>query len=717
MKKLKLACMPPWGSPFVWTKSVKSMLKLRNPEDCEVQWFFPETDPWCSSRRHNDCLEQAKYWGADLCVFLGADQTYPKDMLERLIARYREGYEAITLRVPIRGHVPDQGSKPFQPIVWRYIPDENGNIITGDRSRTEMVGPDRGMVRVHGSGSGVLMFETSALDHIKPPWFFETPIGPTFERKACADWPFVNRLQIEAEVALWCDTDIHVGHLHDFTIDETYQERFSDWETSGDKAIRGVAESDQSKIEQVRMSPAIPFYKDKFERRYNLREYYNPHAPAFFFGCYNAIDLKAIQDHQSIAVIIWAGTDALNMRKALGPLGKHPFGQNVRHVAISKFIADDLDALGLKYVRLPFCNVDEGLFKPVPRAGKRGIFAFVPTGDEAKYGGPFIDELQKLLPDFEWVVQRDRNATPEQMREMYERCFVGVRPLTHDGLSNTVVEMGLMGRRVLWEGAFNGDSTNAVLYRHPSKNDLQCAAEMIREVYARQDEDYFSPQAIAARVRNWLKLPEGWNTTKFYDPPTLGIIPAEVRGKDYDYREYFDARYKAGPRGAGGPEPQQSEDIWVQKQVSEYLSGMGGPPWPTVLDVGCGSAARLRDIRLDAEEDYTGVDISPVAIEHAKAAFPNTNFIVADITKDDIPEADAVLAIDVMQHIKHEDFNRVIDKLLAAARKVLIIKVTVGVEDGYYQFSHDWTNYDFERVPVLGVDSRLIVIQKEPAYA
>ena len=59
---------------------------------------------------------------------------------------------------------------------------------------------------------------------------------------------------------------------------------------------------------------------------------------------------------------------------------------------------------------------------------------------------------------------------------------MGLRPIEHDGLSNTVSELGLMGRRVIW----NGDTPNAINYT--SKEEI---VELVKQEYEnRHSLDY-----------------------------------------------------------------------------------------------------------------------------------------------------------------------------------------------------------------------------------
>lgn len=712
---MKLAICIPWTTEMGWTRSWKSIARLgffKHPDDCELELFGgPELgDGWCSARRHNACMEQAIIWGADLILILGADQKYlDQDMLCRLVQRYRDGYEVVAARVPIRGHVAHQFTKPFQSICWRAKPDENGNMMIRPGMQAEdfqVVGPEHGeMVRINGCGSGVLMFPADALKKIKPPWFYEEAVSPTFARKACADWPFVNRLQKEARCEIWCDTTIRVTHIHPFEIDETFSERFSDWaEGKGDPTICEIEDPDKNTIKQARVSPSLPFYDEKFRKRYGFAPYSSPFTPAVFFGCYTAEDLKAIQEHVATAVLVWAGTDALNMRKALEAKGKHPFGPNVHHVAISSFIADDLRALGLPFRELPLCNVDESLFKPVPRG--KAVYTLIPEHDRIKYGGAVVEAVKVLMPDVTFINMSGHNSTPPSgMPGVYAHCGIGLRLLEHDGLSNTAIELGLMGRRVVW----NGNTPNAIQWK--TIDDVVTAIRL--ELDGPDDSD-----RVAADMRKFLEIDPAWKTVDFYKPAPLRMqtMTPELAAEPYDYQKYFDYRYEQGPRGAGGPDPSSDEAKWTQQRVRELLAEHD---CKSVTEVGCGACVRWDEL---PSEDYFGIDVSPTALEHAEKKFPDAVFCIADVSEcSAVKPADAVLCLDVLQHIKPEDFDGVMDRLLAAARKVLIIKVSVDIPENHYQFNHIWpltwpgTEMSWMKVPGSQY-GRLFIFVKEPAH-
>ncbi len=50
---------------------------------------------------------------------------------------------------------------------------------------------------------------------------------------------------------------------------------------------------------------------------------------------------------------------------------------------------------------------------------------------------------------------------------------------------------------------------------------------------------------------------------------------------------------------------------------------------------------------------YTGIDVVPELVELAKQRMPYGTFQVADLTKDDLPEADVILVRDVLVHMPY----------------------------------------------------------------
>lgn len=84
--------------------------------------------------------------------------------------------------------------------------------------------------------------------------------------------------------------------------------------------------------------------------------------------------------------------------------------------------------------------------------------------------------------------------------------------------------------------------------------------------------------------------------------------------------------------------------------AKESLSDAG-----SVLDVGCGVGWTSSEIA-DVGHNVTGLDISPVLIETAREMFESDRctFLVGDFAATELPQADAVVMIDVYEHFPRE---------------------------------------------------------------
>ena len=235
----KIAVVTPWSSPFMWRKfgmNVANMIAEFRRPNWRAKFFMGEgCDP---AGRHCDMILQALAWDADLICIVGADQIHPLDMLDRLIDRYIEtGGGVISALVPFRGYVAWQMMKPFQPMGWR-IKNDSQNVrefrgMDQDPDMFEPIDPAAGdLQRIDVIGSGVLMFDRDTILALKKPWFYYL-VNEDMQRIADMDSKFVWRLREEVQAQVWVDTTIKVQHLHTFEIDETYSDRFADWQTPG----------------------------------------------------------------------------------------------------------------------------------------------------------------------------------------------------------------------------------------------------------------------------------------------------------------------------------------------------------------------------------------------------------------------------------------------------------------------------------------------------
>lgn len=241
------------------------------------------------------------------------------------------------------------------------------------------------------------------------------------------------------------------------------------------------------KIKQILTSKAVRFFQRSMMQKYNLNPYNSIHKPALFMGCYNPRDANEIYRHKSLAVILWVGTDA--MRYLQSPnIADSLKASHIKHIAQCEYIAKDLDRVGLEYKRL---NISTSNYKRNPVPLGKSVYMYYGGNDAAFknfYNYPLFIELSEELKHIQFISSYRGKFKPVEMPAVYEDCFIGLRLTPHDGLAETVVEMGMMGRRCVWNEPFPGcyqwkdkeDVKNAILKEHENigKTNIQLTKDV-----------------------------------------------------------------------------------------------------------------------------------------------------------------------------------------------------------------------------------------------
>lgn len=240
------------------------------------------------------------------------------------------------------------------------------------------------------------------------------------------------------------------------------------------------------------------FEKD-FLKKWDLSLYHDIKAPAVFFGIYKN-HYNVLLRHRGPAILIWAGSDIINVNQGLiNELRRRDF----HHVAISNFIAKDLSQLNIPFREIPITPIDYRIFTPEPLGDC--IYMYIPetkTESSVFYGAEYLTAIQEAFPENKILVSNFHKHSRLEIREIYKQCFIAVRPTPHDGLSNTVVEMGMMGRRCI----FNGNTPNAIHFLSEK--------DMIQKILTEKNRIGKSFPEVAKQTKeyvdigtNWLELP------------------------------------------------------------------------------------------------------------------------------------------------------------------------------------------------------------------
>lgn len=198
---------------------------------------------------------------------------------------------------------------------------------------------------------------------------------------------------------------------------------------------------------QLKTSKIINSFDKAFREKWPFEEYIDETKPTLFFGMYNANDIKAATRHTGKKIIWFAGIDAMSKEHLTFMKTDSAFKDAV-FVAESKWIENDLDAVGIKYESISILMDDIYNWKSEPL----GDSLYWYNAESRRYGREYIKAVKNAFPGMNIIMPERGAFTKNEMPEIYKKCFAGVRTVRHDGMSQSVAEMGLMGRMSIWNG-------------------------------------------------------------------------------------------------------------------------------------------------------------------------------------------------------------------------------------------------------------------------
>jgi SAM-dependent methyltransferase len=119
------------------------------------------------------------------------------------------------------------------------------------------------------------------------------------------------------------------------------------------------------------------------------------------------------------------------------------------------------------------------------------------------------------------------------------------------------------------------------------------------------------------------------------------------------------------------------------------------PAGADVLELGCGAGIPMT-ATLAAGRTLTGVDISAVQIELARANVRSATFLHADLTALDMPPAsfDAVVAFYSLTHVPRAEHAALFGRIRSWLRPGGLFLASLGVEDAPDDIEADWLGVD-----------------------
>ena len=232
-------------------------------------------------------------------------------------------------------------------------------------------------------------------------------------------------------------------------------------------------------IKQGHVSQSLHRLRERFMSKYNLEEYKNNSEPLIIFGMYKGRDYEILNNHKGHLTVVWCGSDSLKVNRDAIKKKIH-----VRHIALSKQVSEDL--IGIKHTILPIsaCSLD---YHPCQRGDS--IYFY---GNSEIYGVSYLPEIKKRTGLN--VIHAHGQYSQSEIRDIYRQCFIGLRLTRHDGLPNTVLELGMMGRRSI----YNGNIPHSIKW----KNIDDICESIMREYHNRNRDN----SKIAEDIKKYLDI-------------------------------------------------------------------------------------------------------------------------------------------------------------------------------------------------------------------
>lgn len=173
---------------------------------------------------------------------------------------------------------------------------------------------------------------------------------------------------------------------------------------------------------------------------------------------YRQQDFDIVLNHCDKIILVWQGMDAKKI--PLEWLGVLKNNINITHYSISHWGYKSLKKQGIKSKLLPISAT-----KPKLNIKPKGDCIYIYSSDLSKksgryHGDNFIEEIKKRT-GLQVIRATLKTYSKPELYKIYEKCFINLRLTKYDGCPNTNLEMGLMGRKSI----FNGNIPHSIKWK------------------------------------------------------------------------------------------------------------------------------------------------------------------------------------------------------------------------------------------------------------
>ncbi len=173
--------------------------------------------------------------------------------------------------------------------------------------------------------------------------------------------------------------------------------------------------------------------------------------------------------------------------------------------------------------------------------------------------------------------------------------------------------------------------------------------------------------------------------------------PGETAPNDAIFRDIYRRNHWSGPESRSGLGAGVDQTAALATALPDLLRRLGVE---VLLDLPCGDYGWMRRIELPVVR-YIGADLLPELIRPLQQRFGGgrRSFVVLDLTRDPLPEADLLLCRDCLVHLSFGDIRRALGNVLRSGIPWLLTTTFPEGEANEEIATGDWRPLDLERDP------------------
>jgi hypothetical protein len=351
-----------------------------------------------------------------------------------------------------------------------------------------------------------------------------------------------------------------------------------------------------------------------------------------------------------------------------------------------------------------------------------------------RYGGLWIDadclvmqSLQgvlSLLDEYDFVGHRERSG-------LVSNGFIGARPQSRIAAAfyERVCKRLRSGRPLGWT-SIGSEPLSAVMKEDPKgwhelpRERVQpiCWSQPERFFEERQPIDHervFDPLAICymmsnVSIKNYCRKYPQYDLMKsksFFSFLLCRALGETQNEQPNSYERIFSQHGELYRRARGeslsGPGSSLDNTKELRERLPLVLEALGVR---TLLDAPCGDLNWMKQVRLPVER-YIGVDVLREVIAENEWRHTSTQkiFIRADLTRDDLPLADAILCRDLLPHLSFAEIFRVLRNFKRSGAAHLLTTTFTGPRENRESSGGNWRTLNLNAPPFNFPPPKMII--------